>query len=74
MDIVGAAKAFFESFLAVFTWKTGGRTKDQNTIQGKAETAHEDTIEALDDGDLLAANRALDDQRRVRDEARAKRP
>lgn len=74
MDIVGAIKAVAESFLAVFGWQTGGRTRDENRLRARAEAAQKEHDDAMDSGDADRIVRARDAQRRVLDEARSKRP
>lgn len=63
-----------EAFNKVFSWKTGGRSSEQNTARKKGEQAHEEFNDALTRSDVDTANRARDEQRRVRDEAASQRP
>lgn len=66
--IAGAFKAFTE----VFTWRTGGRTHDENSLREQVERWNEEYNKALSAGDVVRTNRAFTELRRVRDEARSK--
>lgn len=72
--VVALGTKALDAFLAVFNWKTGGRTRDENTLRAEGEEAHDNLADALMDRNVAAANAARSEQRRVLDEARAKRP
>jgi predicted ArsR family transcriptional regulator len=71
---VQAYTATVEAFNKVFSWKTGGRARDQNVLRKESEEAYADYEKALVDGDLDGRIAALLKLRALRDEARAKRP
>jgi hypothetical protein len=66
------ADRFLEAFNSLFSWKTGGRTKDENTLRDTAQHWREEYAKAMRGGDLAHANFALAELRRVRDEAKSK--
>ena len=70
--ITAAITSVSDSFRTVFTWKTGGRTKDENTLRSDAEHAHANYQEALASGDVDRINAARAELRRVQSEARSK--
>lgn len=74
MSVASAAESVFKSFLAVFDWLTGGRTKDENLLRARAEAAQKEHDEAIDSGDAGRITDGRDAQLRVLDEARSKRP
>ena len=74
MDIVAAWTATVEAFTKVFTWKTGGRTKDENSLRSQIEEAERDYHDAIDHGDVGRSNSAYLRLRMLRAEAAAKQP
>mgnify|MGYP001581276377 CR=1 FL=1 len=74
MDIIAAWAATVEAFNNVFAWKTGGRTKDENTLRSQIKEAERDYYDAIDHGDVDRLNRAHALLGRLRDEAAAKQP
>ena len=74
MDIIAAWTATVEAFTKVFTWKTGGRTKDENSLRARIEEAERNYHDAIDHGDVSRTNNAYLHLRRLRDEAAAKQP
>lgn len=74
MDIIAAWTATVEAFTKVFTWKTGGRTKDENSLRAQIEEAERNYHDAIDHGDVGRTNNAYLLLRRLRDEAIAKQP
>lgn len=73
MDIISAWTATIEAFNKVFTWKTGGRTKDENSLRSQIEEAERNYYDAIDHGDVGRTNNTFLHLRRLRDEASAKR-
>ena len=74
MDFIAAWTATVEAFNKVFTWKTGGRTKDENSLRSQIEEAERNYHDAIDHGDVGRTNNAYLLLRRLRDEAAAKQP
>ena len=72
MDFIAAWTATVEAFSKVFTWKTGGRTKDENTLRAQIEEAEREYHDAIDHGDVDRTNSAYLLLRRLRDEASSK--
>lgn len=72
-DIPGALKSMADAFLKVFDWKTGGRTKDENTLRDEADHWKEEYDKAMAGRDYQHATFAMQQLRRVRDKARAQR-
>lgn len=73
MDIVAAWTATVEAFREVFSWKTGGRSQDDNSLRARAEQMGKDYAKAVVDGDVARANQLYLALRELRDQARAKR-
>ena len=57
----------------VFTWATGGRTKNQNVLRDEADHWKEEYDKAMRAGDFATGTYAMQQLRRVRDQARAQR-
>lgn len=57
----------------VFDWATGGRTKSENVVRETADHWKAEYDNAMARRDYVAANDALHQLRRVRDQARAQR-
>ena len=74
MDIIAAWTATVEAFNKVFTWKTGGRTKDENSLRAQSEQANDQFQASADSGNVDQLNTGYADLKRVRDEAIAKQP
>ena len=74
MDFIAAWTATVEAFNKVFAWKTGGRTKDENTLRAQIEEAEREYHDAINHGDVAHLNRAHAVLGRLRDEAAAKQP
>lgn len=72
-DIPGAIKSAADAFLKVFDWKTGGRTKDENTLRDEADHWKEEYDKAMAGRDYQHATFAMQQLRKVRDKARAQR-
>ena len=72
MGIIAAWTATVEAFTKIFTWKTGGRTKDENSLRSQIEEAERDYHDAIDNGDVGRSNSAYLRLRRLRDEAKSK--
>lgn len=72
-DIPGALKSMSDAFLKVFDWKTGGRTQDENALRDEADHWKEEYDKANATGDYQHATFAMQQLRRVRDQARAQR-
>ena len=72
MGLLAAWTATVEAFREVFTWKTGGRTKDENSLRAQAERADANFQAAMDSGDVDRINAARTELRRVSAEALAK--
>jgi hypothetical protein len=68
---LGALQAVAESVLAVFAWKTGGRTQAENALRQEIEQWRKEYHAALAGGDVDRANFCLRELRRVRDQARS---
>ena len=74
MDIIAAWTATVEAFTKVFNWKTGGRTKDENSLRSQIEQAEREYHDAIDHGDVGRTNNAYLSLKRLRSEAAAKQP
>ena len=74
MDFIAAWTATVSTFREVFVWKTGGRTKDENTLRAQIEEAEREYHDAIDHGDVDRTNRAYLRMRGLRSEATAKQP
>lgn len=72
MDIVAAWTATVEAFNKVFAWKTGGRTKDENSLRAQIQEAEREYHDAIDHGDVDRTNRSYLRLRVLRSEAAAK--
>lgn len=72
MDFIAAWTATVEAFSKVFAWKTGGRTKDENSLRSQIEQAERDYHDAIDHGDVARTNRSYLRLRKLRSEAAAK--
>ena len=57
----------------VFDWATGGRTKDENVLRDEADHWKEEYDKAMAGRDYQHATFAMQQLRRVRDQARAQR-
>lgn len=74
MNFIAAWTATIEAFTKVFAWKTGGRTKDENSLRSQIEEtqrAYDNEIRKA--GSVDSINGLYLRLRRLRDEARAKR-
>lgn len=74
MDLIAAWTATVEAFSKVFAWKTGGRTKDENSLRAQIEEAEHNYHDAIDHGDVGRTNSSYLLLGKLRDEAIAKQP
>lgn len=74
MDFIAAWTATVEAFNKVFTWNTGGHTKDENSLRSQIEEAERNYHDAIDHGDVARTNSAYLRLRGLRSEAAAKQP
>ena len=74
MDLIAAWTATVSAFREVFAWKTGGRTKDENTLRSQIKEAEREYYDAIDHGDVDRTNRAFVRLKQLRSEASAKQP
>ena len=74
MDIIAAWTATVQVFREVFAWKTGGRTKDENTLRSQIKEAEREYHDAINHGDVVRTNIAYQRIRGLRTDAAAKQP
>ena len=72
MDITGAIREVAALASKVVQWATGGRTREENVLRDEAQHWREEYLKALRGCDPEHASWALDNLRRVRDEARSR--
>lgn len=68
-----AIAAIAETVRDLFGWKTGGRTREENTLRDEADHWKDEYDKAMAAGDFHTATHCMQQLRMVRDKARARR-
>jgi len=71
MGLLAALAALLEVVSKVFSWKTGGRSKNENVLRDEAEHWKDEYDKAMAGGDYVRANHAMHKLRAARDKARS---